>query len=137
VIGIDIGKNTFHLVNLDKRGAIALRQKLSRGQVAARLANIPPCLIGMGACVGAHHLSRQLLALGHVVKVVPAQFVKPFLKGQKNDFRDAEVWPRQCGVLPCALFPPRVSTSRHCIERMKAAACGEHDPSRVFPIYDF
>jgi transposase len=90
VIGIDIGKNTFHLVGLDKRGAIALRQKLSRGQVAARLANISPCLVGMEACVGAHHLSRQLLALGHDVKLVPAQFVKPFLKGQKNDFRDAE-----------------------------------------------
>jgi len=89
-IGIDIGKNTFHLVGLDERGAIVLRQKLSRGQVAARLANMPPCLVGMEACVGAHHLSRQLLALGHDVKLVPGQFVKPFLKGQKNDFRDAE-----------------------------------------------
>jgi transposase len=89
-IGIDIGKNTFHLVGLDERGAIVLRQKLSRGQVSARLANVPPCLVGMEACVGAHHLSRQLLALGHDVKLVPGQFVKPFLKGQKNDFRDAE-----------------------------------------------
>jgi transposase len=89
-IGIDIGKNTFHLVGLDKRGAIVLRQKLSRGQVVARLANMPPCLVGMEACVGAHHLSRQLLILGHDVKLVPGQFVKPFLKGQKNDFRDAE-----------------------------------------------
>jgi transposase len=89
-IGIDIGKNTFHLVGLDKHGAIALRQKLSRGQVAGRLANMPPCLVGMEACVGAHHLSRQLLAFGHDVKLVPGQFVKPFLKGQKNDFRDAE-----------------------------------------------
>jgi len=89
-IGIDIGKNTFHLVGLDERGAIVLRQKLSRGQVSARLANMPPCLVGMEACVGAHHLSRQLLALGHDVKLVPGQFVKPFLKGQKNDFRDAE-----------------------------------------------
>ena len=87
-IGIDIGKNTFHLVGLDERGAIVLRQKLSRGQVSARLANMPPCLVGMEACVGAHHLSRQLHALGH--DVVPGQFVKPFLKGQKNDFRDAE-----------------------------------------------
>jgi transposase len=60
-IGMDIGKNTFHLVGLDKRGAIVLRQKLSRGQVAARLANMAPCLVGMEACVGAHHLSRALL----------------------------------------------------------------------------
>jgi transposase len=58
--------------------------------VGARLANMAPCLVGMEACVGAHHLSRQLLALGHDVKLVPAQYVKPFLKGQKNDFRDAE-----------------------------------------------
>ena len=89
-IGIDIGKNTFHLVGLDERGSIVLRRKFSRGQVAARLANMAPCLVGMEACVGAHHLSRQLLAVGHDVKLVPGQFVKPFLKGQKNDFRDAE-----------------------------------------------
>jgi transposase len=89
-IGIDIGKNTFHLIGLNARGVIVLRQKLSRGQVTRRLANMPPCLVGMEACVGAHHLSRQLLALGHDVKLVPGQFVKPFLKGQKNDFRDAE-----------------------------------------------
>jgi transposase len=59
VIGIDIGKNSFHIVGLDSRGAIVLRQKWSRGQVEARLANMPPCLVGMEACVGAHHLSRK------------------------------------------------------------------------------
>ena len=58
VIGIDIGKNSFHVVGHDARGAIVLRQKWSRGQVEARLANVPPCLIGMEACVGAHNLSR-------------------------------------------------------------------------------
>ncbi len=71
-LGIDIGKNSFHLIGLDARGAIVLRQKLSRGQVEQRLANMPVCLIGMEACVGAHHLSRQLLALGHDVKLIPA-----------------------------------------------------------------
>ena len=63
VIGIDIGKNSFHIVGHDERGAIVLRQKWSRGQVEARFANLPPCLIGMEACVGAHHLSRKLNAL--------------------------------------------------------------------------
>ena len=63
VIGIDIGKNSFHIVGHDKRGAIVLRQKWSRGQVETRLANLPPCLIGMEACVGAHHLSRKLRRL--------------------------------------------------------------------------
>ena len=59
VIGIDIGKNSFHVVGHDQRGAIVLQQKWSRGQVEARLANLPACLIGMEACVGAHHLSRS------------------------------------------------------------------------------
>jgi transposase len=73
VVGIDIGKNAFHVVGQDERGAIVLHQKWSRGQLAARFASMPPCLVGMEACVGAHHLSRRLKA-----------------KGQKNDFRDAE-----------------------------------------------
>src|SRR6187397_310260 len=90
VIGIDIGKNSFHIVGLDHRGAIVLRQKWSRGQVEARFANLPPCLIGMEACVGAHHLSRKLKALGHDPRLMPAKYVRPYSKGQKNDFRDAE-----------------------------------------------
>ena len=73
VIGIDIGKNSFHVVGHDARGAIVLRQKWSRGQVEARLANIPPCLIGMEACVGAHHLSRKLAWLGHDARVMPVR----------------------------------------------------------------
>jgi transposase len=89
-LGIDLGKNTFHLVGQDQRGAIVLRLKLSRTQLTQRLANIPPCLIGMEACAGAHHIGRQLQALGHDVRLIPAQYVKPFLKGHKNDYRDAE-----------------------------------------------
>jgi len=67
-----------------------LRQKWSRGQVEARLANIPPCLIGMEACVGAHHLSRKLASLGHDARLMPAKYVRPYSKGQKNDFNDAD-----------------------------------------------
>jgi transposase len=89
-MGIDIGKNSFHVVGLDQRGAIVLRQKWSRGQIEARLSNVPPCLIGMEACVGAHHLSRKLTALGHDSRLMPAKYVRPYSKGQKNDFRDAE-----------------------------------------------
>jgi transposase len=58
--------------------------------VEARLANIPPCLIGMEACVGAHHLSRKLASLGHDARLMPAKYVRPYSKGQKNDFNDAE-----------------------------------------------
>src|SRR6202022_3952737 len=90
VIGIDIGKNSFHIVGQDQRGALVLRQKWSRGQVEARLANLPPCLIGMEACTGAHHLSRKLQALGHDARLMPAKYVRPYSKGEKNDYRDAE-----------------------------------------------
>ena len=89
-IGIDLGKNTFHLVGLDRRGAIVSQLKLSRGQIERRLANVPPCLIAMEACSGSHHIGRRLTALGHEVRLIPAQYVKPFLKGHKNDYRDAE-----------------------------------------------
>jgi transposase len=86
VIGIDIGKNSFHIVG----GALVLRQKGSRGQVEARLVNLPPCLIGMEACTGAHHLSRKLQALGHDARLMPAKYVRPYCKGDKKDYRDAE-----------------------------------------------
>src|ERR1700749_539348 len=90
VIGIDIGKNSFHVVGHDARGGMVLRQKWSRGQVEGRPANQPPCLIGMEACVGAHHLSRRRQLLGPNARLMPAKYVRPYSKGQKNDFRDAE-----------------------------------------------
>ena len=89
-IGIDIGKNTFHLIGQNRRGKILLRAKVSRSQLLQRLANIPRCLIGMEAGAGAHHIARCLQELGHDVRLIPAQYVKPFLKGHKNDYRDAE-----------------------------------------------
>jgi transposase len=73
VVGIDIGKNAFHVAGLDERGAIVLRQKWSRGQLDARFANMPPCRIGMKACGGAHHLSRKLKVLGHDARLMPAK----------------------------------------------------------------
>src|SRR3979411_863411 len=89
-IGIDIGKNTFHLVGSDPRCAIILQQKVSRSQLERRVANIPRCLIGMEACSGSHHIGRQLAEIGHDVRLIPAQYVKPFLKGHKSDYRAAE-----------------------------------------------
>jgi transposase len=90
VIGIDIGKNSFHVVGHDSRGAIILRQKWSRDQVEARLANLPPCLVDMETSVGAHHLARKLTTFGHDTRLMPAKYVRPYAKGQKNDFNDAE-----------------------------------------------
>jgi hypothetical protein len=99
-IGIDIGKNTFHVIGLDDKGAIILRQKLTRGQVYARLANIPPCLIGMEACVGAHHLGRQLSALGHDTRLMPARYVRPFRKARRMTSATRMRLPRLCSVRP-------------------------------------
>src|SRR5258708_4790219 len=109
VIGIDIGKNSFHVVGQDARGAIVLRQKWSRGQVEARLVNIPPCLIGMEACVGAHHLSRKLASLGHDARLMPAKYVRPYSKGQKNDFNDAEAIAEALNPPPMNFLAPKTA----------------------------
>ena len=96
VIGIDIGKNSFHAVGLDKRGANVLRQKWSRSQVEARLANMPPCLIGMEACVGAHHISRRLKALGDDARLLPAMYVRPYSKDRRTISATEKRLPRRC-----------------------------------------
>jgi len=88
-IGIDKGKNTLHLIGLDDQGAIVLREKIARGRIAARLANVPRCLIGIEAGMATHYVARELSALGHDVKQVPPAYSKPFRQGHKNDFRDA------------------------------------------------
>src|SRR5512142_3109625 len=89
-IGIDLGKTTFHLVALGERSKVIIRKKLSRKQLLAFTANLEPALIGMEACSGSHFLARALSQQGHDVRLIPAQFVKPFLKSNKNDFLDAE-----------------------------------------------
>jgi len=88
-IGIDPGKNTFHLIGLDARGGIVLREKLARDRVVSRLANLPPCLIGIEAGLATHYVTRDLLAVGHDVRQVPPVYAKPFRQTHKNDFRDA------------------------------------------------
>jgi transposase len=88
-IGIDTGKNTLHLIGLDDKGAIVLREKVSRGRIAARFANVPRCLIGIEAGMATHYVARELIALGHDVRQVPPAYAKPFRQRHKNDFRDA------------------------------------------------
>mgnify|MGYP001246175693 CR=1 FL=1 len=89
-LGIDLGKTTFHLVGFDSRGHVQLRRRYSRTQLVRFLATLPRCLVGMEACGGAHHLGRQLTALGHDVRLMPPQYVRPFVKAHKNDYVDAE-----------------------------------------------
>ncbi len=89
-VGIDLGKTTFHLVALDDNGKVLLKKKFTQKQLIVFTANMQSSLIGMEACAGAHFLGRALRAQGHDVKLIPAQFVKPFVKSNKNDFIDAE-----------------------------------------------
>ena len=89
-VGIDLGKTTFHLVALGTAGKVLVRKKFNRKQLLVYTANIPASLIGLEACSGAHFLGRALRKQGHDVRLIPAQFVKPFVKSNKNDFIDAE-----------------------------------------------
>jgi transposase len=89
-IGIDLGKTTFHLVALGERNKILLRRKFSRSQLLAYTANLPASLIGLEACTGSHFMGTALREQGHQVRLIPAQFVKPYRKSNKNDFIDAE-----------------------------------------------
>jgi transposase len=89
-IGLDLAKNVFQLHGVDECGKVRLRKQLKRGQVAAFFANFPPCLIGMEACASAHFWARKLTELGHTVKMMAPQFVKPYIKSNKNDAADAE-----------------------------------------------
>ena len=89
-VGIDLGKTTFHLVALGDDGKVLLKKKFTQKQLIAFTVNLQTSLIGMEACSGAHFLGRALRAQGHDVKLIPPQFVKPFVKSNKNDFLDAE-----------------------------------------------
>lgn len=89
-MGIDLGKNTFHLFGVGESGSTVLKKKLRRKQLLEYFVNLPPCLVGMEACGGSHHWAREIAKLGHEVKLMSPQFVKPYVKGNKNDYNDAE-----------------------------------------------
>ena len=89
-VGIDLAKNVFQVHAVDARGKVVLRKQLRRSQVAEFFVNLPPCLIGMEACASSHHWGRTLERFGHTVRLMAPQFVKPYVKTNKNDAADAE-----------------------------------------------
>jgi transposase len=89
VYGFDIGKNSFHLVGLDSSGRPVLRSKFRSDRLLVHFADTPSALIGMERCPGSQWLARKLQTFGHTVKIIPAQFVKPYVKSNKNDMVDA------------------------------------------------
>nr|WP_260739540.1 transposase [Edaphobacter lichenicola] len=89
-VGIDLGKTTFHLVALEASGKVLVKKKFTQKHLLAFTANMQTSLIGLEACSGAHFLGRALRQQGHDVRLIAAQFAKPFVKSNKNDFVDAE-----------------------------------------------
>jgi transposase len=88
-IGLDLAKNVFHYVGCDRGGRELSKKQLKRKALLSHFANLPPCLVGMEACAGAHQWGRQLQALGHQVRLLPPQHVKAYVRGNKNDYNDA------------------------------------------------
>ena len=89
-IGFDIAKSVFQVHGVDAAGQVVIRRQLKRRYVQAFFEKLPPCLIGIEACASSHHWSRELQALGHIVRLMPPAYVKPYVKRQKNDAADAE-----------------------------------------------
>jgi transposase len=99
VVGIDIGKDVFHIIGFDPAGAVVLRRKIKRLALVSTFENFPRCIVGLEACLSAHFVSRTLRQLGFEPRIIPAKYTKPFVKGQKNDYNDAE------GIAEAALRP--------------------------------
>jgi len=90
MLGIDLGKSSCSLVGLDAAGAVVLRRRARRETIIDLSAKLPPCVVAMEACCGAHHLGRLLAAQGHTIRLMSPEYVRPYVKAQKNDDRDAE-----------------------------------------------
>lgn len=90
MIGIDLGKNLCSVAGMDTEGRVVLRRRMRRETVVEFVRRWPSCVVAMEACCGAHHIGRQLVAAGHEVRLMSPEYVRPYVKAQKNDDRDAE-----------------------------------------------
>ena len=117
-VAIDLAKNVFQLHGVDARGVCQRRKRLRRAQLLPFVAQMPPCLIAMEACASAHYWGREFMKLGHRVKLIPPQYVKPFVRGNKTDGNDAE------GICEAALRPCMPSVAVKTVEQQ--AVLTEH-----------
>ena len=113
-IGLDLAKRVLQVYGLDQDGQPVLRKQLRRGQVLQFFATVSPCLVGMEACGSAHHWARELQAQGHDVRLIPPQYVRPFLKTNKHDAADAEAIAEAL-VRPSMRFVPIKSTAQQAV----------------------
>jgi transposase len=118
--GIDLAKSVFQIHGVDAEGAVVMQRQLRRGQLLKVFAGLPPALIGMEACGSAHHWARELCKLGHEVKLMPAAYVKPYVRRNKNDARDAEAC---CEAVsrPSMRFVPIKTVEQQCARAIHRA----------------
>ena len=116
-VGVDIGKEVFHVVGISVEGKIAFRWKIKRLALKETFEKLPPSIVGMEACLSAHFVSRMLRALGHKPRIIPAIYVKPFVKGQKNDYNDAEA------IAEAALRPNLRTVQEKTQDQLDLQAC--------------
>ena len=119
-IGIDLAKNVIQVHAADQHGREVMKKPLKRGQVLPFFVRLEPCLIGMEACGSAHYWARKLSALGHTVKLMAPQFVKPYVKTNKNDAADAEAICEAVNAIDDAIR----SGERRCLRARRPAECG-------------
>jgi transposase len=120
VVGIDLAKRIFHLVGMDKRGHVVLRKRLTREALMPCIAQLPPVIIGMEACGGAHDWARCFRVHGHSVKLIAPQFVKPYVKSNKNDPADAEAIC-EAVTRPTMRFVPSKEVDQHDLQSLHRA----------------
>lgn len=113
-VGLDLAKSVFHIHCADADGQVMARKKLRRSHVVKFLSELEPCLVGLEACGSAHHWAREIEALGHEVRLIPPQFVKPFVKSNKNDTHDAEAIC-EAVVRPTMRFAPKKSAEQQSV----------------------
>ncbi len=119
-VGIDIAKTVFHLVDVDEKGSVVVKKKFSRPQLLVYTANLKAEVIGMEACSGAHFLTRALMIQGHNVKLMPAEYVRPYVKSNKNDFIECR---GNCGGSPPTQHALRLPQDRGAARSAGASSC--------------
>jgi transposase len=111
-VGLDIAKSVFQVHGIDGEGRVVIRRQLRRRYVLAFFEKLTPCLVGIEACAGAHHWSRELQVLGHRVRLMPPAYVRPYVKRQKNDAADLRPFVRRSPGQTCGLLQPKHPSSR-------------------------
>ena len=112
VLGIDLGKSSFHVIGRDDKDSTLLRKKYTRAKLLEQLSLIEPCTVAFEACGGSHWLARRCQSMGHKVRLIPPQYVKPYVKGNKNDFIDAAAIAEACGRPDMRFVPVKSETAQ-------------------------